>query len=333
MVAGRHAGLMSVSSSCQPVLPAVSQGMLPVGSGVQPASTVALSRATDWTLLVLPGLIWGASFLFIAEGLEALAPDGVTFVRIAVGFATLSLIPGARAPIDRRAWPATALLGVLWMAFPLSMFPHAEQHVSSALTGMLNGATPLFAAAVASVLARQLPSRAVAIGLAVGLAGAVLVAVPTFGEGESSTIGVLLIVAALASYGFAINLARPLQQQYGALPVVWRALAVSLVLTAPLGVPAVLEARWTLRAVLCLMMLGAFGTAIANVLVAVAAGRVGAARASATTFLIPAVAVALGVAVRGERVALVSVVGGVVCLAGAWLIRRASLRERQTGRK
>jgi drug/metabolite transporter (DMT)-like permease len=169
-----------------------------------------MSSATDWALLVLPGIIWGASFLFIAEGLEALAPDGVTFVRIAIGFMTLSLIPAARRPIARADWKGTAWLGVLWMAFPLSMFPHAELHVSSAMTGMLNGATPLFATAVAALLARRLPSRAVVVGLAVGLLGALLVAAPTLGAGQSSTVSVLLIVAALVSYGVAINLARPL---------------------------------------------------------------------------------------------------------------------------
>jgi drug/metabolite transporter (DMT)-like permease len=297
----------------------------------RPASASAsLSAAGDWALLVLPGLIWGASFLFIAEGLDALAPDGVTFVRIAIGFATLALVPAARAPLAWRGWPLTALLGLLWMAFPLSMFPHAEQHVSSAMTGMLNGATPLFTAVVASVLTRRAPSRAVSLGLVVGLTGAVLVAVPTLGEGASSVSGVLLIVAALVSYGFAINLARPLQQQHGALPVVWRALGVSLLLTAPLGAPAVLDAHWTWASALSLLALGALGTGLANVLVAIAAGRLGAARASATTFLIPAVALALGVLVRGERVGLVSVTGGIVCLAGAWLIRQASLR-RSTG--
>ena len=285
-----------------------------------------MSSATDWALLVLPGLIWGASFLFIAEGLEALAPDGVTFVRIAIGFLTLSLIPAARRPIARADWKGTAWLGVLWMAFPLSMFPHAEQHVSSAMTGMLNGATPLFATAVAALLAHRLPSRAVVVGLAVGLLGALLVAAPTLGEGQSSTISVLLIVAALVSYGVAINLARPLQQRNGALPVIWRALAVSLVLTAPLGLPALLHAQWTLRAALCMLALGALGTGIANVLVAVAAGRIGATRASASTFLMPAVALVLGLAVRGERVAAIAMVGGAVCLVGAWLVRRASLR-------
>ena len=122
---------------------------------------------------------------------------------------------------------ATAALGVLWLAFPLSMFPFAEQHVSSALTGMLNGATPLFAAAVASILARRMPSRTVLIGLAVGLLGAVLIALPGISEGGGSgdqARGVLLIVAALISYGVAVNLARPLQQRNGALPVIWRAL-------------------------------------------------------------------------------------------------------------
>src|SRR5689334_7844411 len=116
----------------------------------------------DWALLVVPGVIWGASFLFIAEGLAALEPNGVTFTRIAIGFLTLSLFPSARRPVARTDWAGTASLGVLWLAFPLSMFPFAERHVSSALTGMLNGATPLFVAAVASFIAHRLPQRGTA---------------------------------------------------------------------------------------------------------------------------------------------------------------------------
>jgi len=126
---------------------------------------------TGWLLLVIPGLIWGASFLFIAEGLRAIGPNGVAFVRIAVGFLTLSLFPAARTPVARADWSRVAWLGLLWFSFPLVMFPLAEQRVSSALTGMLNGANPLFATIVASYIARRAPSGGVIGGLAVGLTG------------------------------------------------------------------------------------------------------------------------------------------------------------------
>ena len=55
----------------------------------------------DWVLLIVPGTIWGASFLFIAEGLEGMGPNGVTFTRVLVGFLTLSLFSGSRRAIDR----------------------------------------------------------------------------------------------------------------------------------------------------------------------------------------------------------------------------------------
>src|SRR5262249_32959911 len=142
---------------------------------------------------------------------------------------------------------------------------------------------------------------------------------------DNQTVGIALIAAALTSYGFAYNLAGPLQQRNGALPVIWRALAVAVALTAPLGIPAVVDAHWKMRSVLSLLMLGAFGTAIANVLPAPAAGRMGATTAGVTAFLIPVVALLLGVLVRHEHVSSMSIVGAAVCLAGAWLVRRARL--------
>jgi drug/metabolite transporter (DMT)-like permease len=297
---------------------------LPLEDASGPPTPRPLSSAADWALLILPGLIWGASFLFIAEGIAAMHPDGVSFARIAIGFLTLCLVPAARRKMAPGDWPRTALLGLVWFAFPLSMFPHAQRHVSSALTGMLNGATPMLVALFAAIIARRLPSRAMIAGLLVGLTGAVMIAAPTVGEGRSSAGGVLLIVAALVSYGVAYNLARPLQQRSGALPVVWRGLGVAVLMTAPLGAPALLDARWTPRAAASLLALGVLGTAIATVLVTIVAGRIGAARASASAFLVPVVALALGVLVRGERVAAISVIGCGMCLAGAWWIRRAS---------
>lgn len=280
-------------------------------------------KRTDLLLLIVPGVIWGASFLFIAEALRAIDPNGLTFFRLVIGFATLALFPATWKSVAPRDWGAIALLGVVWMAFPLSMFPHAEERVSSAVTGMLNGAGPLLVAIVTSTLTRKLPSRNVAAGLLVGVAGAVLIALPTVSEGRSSTAGVLLILAALLSYAFALSIAQPLQHKHGALPVIWRAQAVAMLLTAPLGLPELLDARWTRGPLLSILALGAFGTAIAFVLMATAAGRVGPTRASATVFLIPGVALLLGVLVRGETVAMLSVIGSAVCIGGALLMRRA----------
>ena len=80
---------------------------------------------------------------------------------------------------------------------------------------------------------------------------------------------------------------------------------------------------WSRRPVLALCALGVFGTGIANVLAATAAGRMGATRASGTTFIMPVVALLLGVLVRDEEVSALSVVGVAVCLAGAWILRQA----------
>lgn len=291
------------------------------------------SDLQDWLLLLVPGLIWGASFLFIAEGLEAVGPFGVTFARILVGFVTLGLFAKARQPVPRADWGRIAMVGVVWMAFPLSLFPFAEQRVTSALTGMLNGAVPLTTAVVAAAMARKAPAGGVASGIAVGMAGAVLMALPSLGQGGSSATGIALIVAAVLSYGFALNLARPLQLKYGALPVIWRAQAAALLLTAPLGAPQLLAGRWSAGPVLALLALGSLGTGVAFVVAAVAAGRLGAARASATAFLIPPVALLLGVLARDEHVAPLAVAGGAVCVAGAWVMRRSQAERisRQEG--
>jgi drug/metabolite transporter (DMT)-like permease len=239
------------------------------------SSQAALTESADWLLLVVPGLIWGTSFLFISEGMRSIGPNGVAFVRILIGFATLSLFPNARKPVLRSDWAGIAGVGVLWMAFPLTMFPFAEQHVSSAVTGMLNGANPIFTAIVAAAIAQRAPARRVITGIAVGVVGTVLMALPTVGDGQSSTVGVGTIMAALVSYGFALNIARPLQQRNGALPVIWRAQMVAMVLTAPMGFPDLMAARWTLGPVVALLALGALGTRVAYAVMAVAAGRLG----------------------------------------------------------
>jgi drug/metabolite transporter (DMT)-like permease len=205
------------------------------------------------------------------------------------------------------------------MAVPLSMFPFAEERVSSALTGMLNGANPIFTATVAWMLLKRPPARNQRWGLLLGFVGTALIALPSLGEGRSEALGVALILVALVCYGFALNVAVPLQQKYGSLPVFWRAQIVGMALTIPLGLTGLDESRIELLPVLAILALGVFGTGMAYILMGGLAGRVGATRASISTYLIPVVAILLGVIVLSESVHPLSLAGSALVLLGAWL--------------
>lgn len=285
-----------------------------------------MSRMTpaDWARWAVPGLIWGTSFYFIAEGLTAFPAILITPIRIGIGFVTLAAVPAARrGRIGRADWWKVALLGLIWMAIPLSLFPFAEERVSSSVTGMLNGATPIFVSTVAAVLARQLPRLQRLAGLALGFAGVVLIALPSGNKGGSSLAGIVMIFVALAFYGFALNLAVPLQQRYGGIAVMWRAQMVALAITLPVGLTRVGSVHLATGAVLSMLALGSLGTALAYVAMANNAGRIGSSRASASTYLIPVVSLLLGSLVRHESVAIVSVLGCAVALCGAWLASRS----------
>jgi drug/metabolite transporter (DMT)-like permease len=162
------------------------------------------------------------------------------------------------------------------------------------------------------------------------MAGTVVMGLPTLREGHSTVAGVGMILAALVSYGIALNLASPLQQRNGGLPVVLRAQMVAMVLVAPIGFKDVLHVKWAPGPLAALLALGVLSTGIAFAIMSVSAGRFGAAKASSTAFLIPAEALALGVVFRGEHVALISVLGGAICVAGALIMRSENKAKKST---
>ena len=106
--------------------------------------------------------------------------------------------------------------------------------------------------------------------------------------------------------------------------MIWRSLGVAAVLTAPFGLWPAINGRWTIGPALCVLALGALGTGIANAMVATAAGRGGATQASAMAFIMPTVSLVLGVLIRHEHVAAVSVIGGAVCVFGAYLLSQVN---------
>jgi drug/metabolite transporter (DMT)-like permease len=132
-----------------------------------------------------------------------------------------------------------------------------------------------------------------------------------------------LLLAAAAMYGLALNMAVPLQQRYGAFPVLLRAQAVAIVAVLPFGLAGVPASTWSWTSAGAVVMLGVFSTGLALVAATTLAGRAGATRGSIAIYFLPVVAMALGVVVRDEQIPLLSVAGTLLVIAGAWLSSQA----------
>lgn len=278
---------------------------------------------TDWGLLTGIALIWGSSFLLIAIGLEAFPPTLVALLRLTVGAATLALFPASRRPVDRMDLPRIVLLGVLWMGLPMLLFPIAQQWIASSLAGMLNGSMPIFSAIIAALLLRKAPGRYQIVGVSLGLVGIVAISLPGIEGGSSVLRGTLLVLAATISYAISVNIAVPLQQRYGAFPVILRAQLVAVILVTPFGLAHVGQVRFAWGPLAAVATLGVFGTGLAFLAMTALAGRVGAARASIAIYFLPVVAILLGVFLHGEHAAFLSIAGTAVVLIGAFLASRA----------
>lgn len=296
----------------------MSRRLLETGRGSRPESF----GATEWLLLASVALIWGSSFLFIDIGLRALEPGVIALSRVALGVAALSLFPAARRPIGREDHTRVAFLGVIWAGLPLLLFPLAQQWIDSSVAGMLNGAVPLAGAAWAVLLLRRPLPRTHAVGLSVGFAGVLAISWPELQGSRATMLGTSLVVLAVICYGLAVNLAVPLQQRYGALPVLLRAQLAALVLLAPFGLWSLPGSHFEWGAALAMLPLGLLGTGLAFVLMTTLVGRVGGPRGAVATYFIPVVAIALGVIFLDERVAAVALLGTGLVLGGAWLTSR-----------
>jgi drug/metabolite transporter (DMT)-like permease len=305
-----------------------SSSQLDPSFGAMPDRRSTAFTSVDWALLAGVAATWGSSFALIDIGVQHLRPGLVAALRLAFGVATLAAVPAARQPLPREAWPATALLGLVWMAVPFTLFPIAEQWIASSLAGMLNAGAPLFTAVVAALALRRLPGRSQATGLAIGFLGVVLVSWPSLEGARAGALGAGLVVVATLLYGIAFNLAAPLEGRHGALPVIWRAQIVALALLAPLGLASVPRSSLAWSSVLAVAVLGCVGTGLAFVAFTTLVGRVGSTRASVSVYFLPPVAILLGALLRNEPIATVSVLGTSLVAAGAYLVSR---RERRSG--
>ncbi len=256
-------------------------------------------------------------------------PAAVVFGRTLLGAAFLVPLAARRRAFRgvRQVIAPVIVVTVLDMAAPTFLTAWGEQHVSSSVAGILTATDPLFTAVLALWLIRsEIPDRKRFAGLVIGFAGVVaLLGIDL--RGELLDAGAVML-SALGYAGAALLYRRWLADQ--------PALAVTALMTAISSAaflpPAAVE--WPphvppVSSILALVVLGVVNTGVAYWLFYLLIDEAGAATASVITYVMPVVALFLGVLVLGERLTI-GAVGGLILIAlGAWLAtsKRASDRN------
>jgi drug/metabolite transporter (DMT)-like permease len=279
--------------------------------------------------IALLALIWGSAFLWIKLADRGFSPVEVTLGRLVLGAAVLFAIVLARrekVPRSRRLWAHIAVAALFGNAVPYLMFALAEEHVDSSTAGIINATTPLWTVVLALAIRHQksVTSWQVA-GLIAGFAGAVLIFTPWRTASGLVSAGGLECLAASVSYAVSYIYMDRFLARRGIGPVVLSAcqLATAAVMLAiALPVSGAHAPHVTAESVTALAVLGIAGTGFAYVLNYQIITSEGATAASTVTYLLPVVAIVLGVLVLNETITVTILAGIALVLAGVALTRR-----------
>jgi drug/metabolite transporter (DMT)-like permease len=279
--------------------------------------------ARAWAAFAAVSTLWGIPYLFIKVAVDDGVPPGfLAWVRVVLG--ALVLLPlawraGALGSL-RGHWPWLAVFAVTEITVPFPLIAAGEQHVASSLAAIIIAAAPLFVALLA--LRFDAAERATGrrlLGLIVGLAGVVaLVGIDVAGRTDELVgAGAILVAAFFYAVGPMVlkrHLAEldPRASMGASLALAAVFLSPAVAADPPTAVPSG-------SALASLVALGLFCTAAAFVFYGVLVAEAGPGRALVITYVNPAVAVGLGVAVLGERPGAGAIAGLLLILAGSWL--------------
>lgn len=276
----------------------------------------------SWLWLLLLASIWGASYMLIKIGLRDMSPEMVAFARIALAAVVLMPIAAAQGALSglRGRLGVIAAVGAVQVAGPFLLIPLGEQHIASALAGILVATTPIFTALLAIRLDDEERSEGLRlVGVGVGVAGVALLFGFDLGGSSAALLGGLAVV--LASVGYSVGTfvvkhrlsdARPL----GVVATVMTASALMLLIPAIATAPASAPGLGPIAAVVAL---GVFGTGVAFVIFYLLIGTVGPARTMIVSYLAPGFAVVYGAALLGESISVATLVGLGLIVGGSWL--------------
>jgi len=280
--------------------------------------------AKDLGALVLLGMLWGGSFLFIRVAVPVLGP--FVLVELRVGLAALALVLYAvavgRVPKLRGRWREFVLIGALNAALPFSLISAAEIELTASLAAILNSTTVLFTSLVAAAWMGERLTKGRVGGVILGIAGvAVLVGWDPVALNGPVLLSVGAMLCGSLCYGLGAvytkrtfagvpSLALAVGQQAAAATILLPLAAVSPPAEAP-----------SLIVVLSVLGLALLSTAVAYLLYFYLISSVGPTKTSTVTFLVPVFGLLLGVLLLNEPVGAGTLAGlGIILLSVALVI-------------
>jgi drug/metabolite transporter (DMT)-like permease len=273
-----------------------------------------------WILFVVMGVIWGIPYLLIKVAVADLTPPSLVFLRTITGALLLLPIAAGRHSITplRAHWRWILAYTAAEVAVPWLLLSDAERHISSSLAGLLIAAVPFVGALLALMTGGddRLGVRRVA-GLLVGFVGVATLVGFDLSGGNLGAIGEIAVVVIGYAAGPTI-IARRLRG-VPAVGVVAASLVLTAIVYAPVGILQLPTHAPSLNVVLAIAALGLVCTAVAFLLFFELIAEIGPTRATVITYINPAVALILGVAILGEPFTVGVGLGFALILAGSFL--------------
>lgn len=295
-------------------------------------------KTLSWLMLVLLAGIWGSSFILMKRGMET--PDEQPiFSDVQVGalrmfIAGLVMLPfglmSLKLITSRKQVLSLLVVGFSGNFIPAFLFTFAETQLSSGLAGMLNSLTPIFTLIIGTLIFRQQLRARQTFGLLLAFAGITLLVVVSSSfasKGEWYHIGALVL--ATFCYGLSLNTIKHTLSGFRSWQIT--ALAFSFVLIpASLAVffsdttTTIMNNPHAFEGLGYITILSVVGTCLALVIFNRLIALNSAIFASSVTYLIPFVAVILGVFGNGEQLHWAQPLAMCIVLSGVYLANKST---------
>lgn len=273
--------------------------------------------------LVLLSAIWGASFIFIRVAVEPFGPTFMMLIRISLaalilyGYAKLS---GVTLEI-REHWRKFIVLGAFSSAIPFTLIGWAELTITGSMAAILNSTAPLFTTFVAAFWLGERLTVFKIFGAMMGIIGVVFIV-----GGSPITLDSMFVLATLASLGAALCYAiggvfakRAFDGVSNMSLSTGQLMGATLVL-APVSIFNVPTHDLPTDAILALLALAVFATALAYRLYYYLIISAGPTKALTVTLLVPVFGVIWGAILLDEPISSGMIIGLVLILLSVGLV-------------